>query len=68
MSPLFDSVTDFSDGADVLRRRPYGVIEVADGRFHRVVLRPFSKVITAPGILLLGGWHHRHHPGDGLLV
>ena len=41
--PLFDTITDLTEGADWLRRRPYGVIEVADGRFCRVLLRPLPK-------------------------
>ena len=32
--PLFETVTDLAAGAETLRRRPYGVIEVADGRLH----------------------------------
>lgn len=62
--PLFESVTNLSDGADILRHRPYGVIEVAEGLFRRVLVRPFPKIVSAPGILLLGGWRHRHQTGD----
>ena len=64
--PLFETVTDLKEGAETLRRRSYGVIEVADGAFRRIVLRPFPKIDSAPGILLIGGWRHRHHPGDFL--
>ena len=53
--PLFQTVTDLSGGADVLRRRAYGVIEVAGGEFRRVSLRPFPKMVSAPEIILLGG-------------
>ncbi len=66
--PLFETVTDLTDGAEILRRRAYGVIEVADGRFRRLVLRPFPKIISAPEILLFGGWYHRHRSGDRLLL
>jgi hypothetical protein len=62
--PLFENVTELQDGADVLRRRTHGVIEVAQGRLRRVVLRPFPKLISVPEILLLGGWCHAHRPGD----
>jgi hypothetical protein len=61
---LFETVTDLIDGADLLRRRSYGVIEVAGGRFRRVVLRPLPKIVSAPGILLIGGWRHRRQSGD----
>ncbi len=64
MPPLFETVTDLQGGADVLRRRTHGVIEVAEGRLRRVVLRPFPKLISVPEILLLGGWCHAHRPGD----
>ncbi len=64
--PLFETVTDFAGGLETLRRRRYGVIEVADRRFRRIVLRPFPKVVSAPGILLFGQWHHRHHRGDSV--
>ena len=64
VSPLFQTVADFSDGAELLTRRPYGVIELVEGQLRRVRLRPFPKIISTPEILLLGGWYHRHRPGD----
>jgi hypothetical protein len=64
--PLSESVIDLAADAETLRRRPYGVIEVADGRFLRIVLRPFPKIVSVPGILLIGGWCHRHRSGDRL--
>lgn len=64
--PLFETVNDLAEGAETLRQRRYGVIEVADGRFRRIVLRPFPKIVSAPGISLLGGWHHQHLRGDHL--
>jgi len=66
--PLFETVTDLADGAELLRRRAYGVIEVAEGHFRRVRLRPFPKMVSAPEIILLGGWHHGHRPGDRCLL
>lgn len=68
MQPLFETVTDLKKGADVVRRRPYGVIEAADGQFRRVVFRPFPKLISLPEILLFGRWYHRRHPGDRCLL
>ena len=64
--PLCETITDLTEGAETLRRRRYGVIEFADGRFRRVALRPFPKIVSAPGALLLGGWYHEHRPGDRL--
>jgi hypothetical protein len=64
--PLFETITNLADGAETLRRRPYGVIEVADGRFRRVLLRPFPKIVSVPGVLLMGGLRHRRRPGDSI--
>ena len=61
---LFETVTDLTAGSDLLRKRPYGMIEVAHGRLRRVAIRPFPKLASAPGILLIGGWQHRRRTGD----
>ena len=68
MQPLFETVTDLSSGADVLRRRAYGVIEAVEGRFRRIRLRPLPKLASVPEILLVGGTIHRHRCGDRCLV
>ena len=65
---LLETVTDLEEGAEVLRRRAYGVIEAAGGRFRRVVLRPFPKIISVPEVLVLGGWCHGRRPGDRCLL
>lgn len=65
---LFETVTDLVEGAEVLRRRAYGVIEAAGGRFRRVVLRPFPKMISVPEIMVLGGLCHGRRPGDRCLL
>ena len=61
---LFETVTNLSEGADRLRRRRYGMIEVADGQFRRVLLRPLPKIVSGPGVHLLGQWRHRRRAGD----
>ncbi len=61
---LFESVTNLTAGCEVLRRRPYGVIEAADGRFSRVLVRPFPKIISVPWMLLIGRLQHRSRGGD----
>lgn len=68
MPPWFETVTDLEEGAEVLRRRAYGVIEAAEGRFCRVLLRPFPKIVSLPDVLLLGGWYHRHYRRDRCLL
>ena len=37
---------------------------MADGCFRRISVRPWPKVVTAPGVFLLGGLSHRLHAGD----
>ena len=66
--PWFETVTNLIEGADRLRRRRYGMIEVADGQFRRVVLRPLPKIVSAPGIHFIGQWRHRHRPGDSIRI
>ncbi len=68
MAPLFETVTDLVDQADVLARRPYGVIEMVDGRFRRVLLRPYPKMLLGPEALVFGAMHHRYRRGDRLLL
>ncbi|MEX2139689.1 MAG: hypothetical protein WD894_10535 [Pirellulales bacterium] len=64
--PLFETVTDLYRQADVLRRRPYGVIEMLDGRFHRVLLRPLPKYVSLFEALFWGSFCHRRVPGNRL--
>lgn len=65
---LFQDIRDIDADAESLRRRRYGVIEAIDGRFHRVLLRPFPKLISIPEILLLGGLTHRRRSGNRFLL
>ncbi len=44
------------------------MIEAADGRFRRIVLRPFPKLVWLPQVLLLGDRHHRRHTADRCLL
>jgi hypothetical protein len=60
----FQNVTDLACGADVLRRRAYGVIEVERGRLVRVRLRPWPKIVTVAAVLWSGERFHRRRRGD----
>jgi hypothetical protein len=62
--PLFQTITDPIKDAEIVRRRTHGMIEVVDGLFARIVLRPLPKMISIPEVWLLGQWKHRHQPGD----
>jgi hypothetical protein len=64
--PLFETVTDLYRQAETIKRRPYGVIEMSDGRLQRVVLRPFPKYVSLFEALFWGGFCHRRFPGDRL--
>ena len=66
--PLITSVTDLTRDAETLRRRRYGVIEVIDGRFHRVLLRPWPKILVGPEVLWFGKWLHQRQHGDRILL
>jgi len=58
MTPWFETVTHLGREADILRRRPYGVIEARAGRFERVRLRPWPKLPSLGGALVLGKLRH----------
>src|SRR5208337_4749373 len=65
---LVTSITNLSRDADTLRRRRYGVIEVIDGQFHKVRLRPWPKILVGPEVLWFGKWLHERRRGDRLLL
>jgi len=66
--PLFQAVTDLTRHAEAIRRRRYGVIEVVDGSFRRILLRPFPTILVGPEVLWLGQWMHQRRAGDRLLL
>lgn len=68
MTPLFETVTDLRQQADVLRRRRHGVIEIVDGQFRRVLLRPYPALVSLLYVALVGDWRHRHAGGDRCLL
>ncbi len=49
----FSTITDLHTGADVLRQRRYGVIEMRDARLAGVHLRPWPKLVSLPEALWL---------------
>ena len=66
--PFFDKITNLTTGAETLRRRRYGVIEVVDGQFRSVLLRPWPKILVGPEVLWVGNWLHQRRRGDRLLL
>ena len=59
-----ETVTDLAAGAEILRQRHYGMIEAVDGRFVRVVLRPFPKLLVVSSAISWGSPGHRILQGD----
>ena len=43
---IFETVQDLEQEAGTIRRRAYGMIEVADGKFQHIRLRPWPKLIS----------------------
>lgn len=64
MTRLLEEITDLDQGADVLRRRRFGVIETARGQLRRVRLRPWPKLVWLPEVVVLGRFRHGHCSGD----
>jgi len=64
MYPLFQTIDDLRSGRHVLRERRYGVIEVRNGCFQQIRLRPLPKIVTVPGIVWIGARRHRIESGD----
>jgi hypothetical protein len=60
----FETVTDLDAGAEILRERRYGVIEVVDGRLKCVRLRPLAKRVSLLESEVWGRWFHGHRAGD----
>lgn len=58
MAGWFDTVTDLKRQAAVVRRRRYGLIEVTEGEFVRIHLRPLPKSISMAGIAFGRWWWH----------
>ena len=61
---LFQTVHDLDEESDTIRRRPYGVIEVADGKFQHIRLRPWPKLISTIEINWTSGLKSNHIEKD----
>lgn len=60
----FETITDLSAAADRIRRRRYGVIETVDGRFEKLVFRPWPKLVAMADAAWLLGWQRRPATGN----
>ena len=61
---FFEKVTDLNDGADVLRRRAFGMIVFDNERLEAIHLRPWPKLASIPEVLWGQLWHHRKAGGN----
>jgi hypothetical protein len=68
MGPLFETVTDIEAGADVVRRRRYGVVEVVRGRLVAIHMRPFPKLFAWPELVPVRRHYHARGPEDRCLL
>ncbi len=68
MQPWFETVTDLCEQADVLRRRPYGLIEMRDERLLCIRLRPLPKMISLAHLYWAERWYHRVCHGNRCLL
>jgi hypothetical protein len=66
--PLLERVTDFHAGAEIIRRRRYGVIEMANGGLVALHLRPWPKLISLGEIWLHEMLSRRARKADRCLL
>jgi hypothetical protein len=64
MTPLFSTITDLSAERAKITARRHGVIEMAEGRFVRLRLRPIPKWVSLVDLFVLGNRVHRTGTGD----
>lgn len=61
---LFQTVHDLEQESDTIRSRAYGMIEVANGNFQRIRLRPWPKLISTMEINWTSGLKSSHTGKD----
>ncbi len=66
--PLFETVHDLAVDSDRIRKRRYGMIETAAGKFQCLRLRPYPKLLSLPEIVPAGEWLTRRAIGDRCLL
>lgn len=65
---FFQTVLHLDRQAGLVRRGRHGVIEAVDGRFHRLILRPWPKLVSLADVHLFGPWLHRRSRQDRCLL
>ena len=64
MKPLFESVVDIEKHSEVLRVRPYGVIEIEKGKLVRIRLNPYPKFGSIVEARWISQWRAKRRPAD----
>lgn len=65
---LCQTVLDLDRQAALVRDARHGVIEAIEGRFSRLVLRPWPKLVSLADVYLFGPWFHRRLRRDRCLL
>ncbi|MFI4874432.1 MAG: hypothetical protein ACIALR_03810 [Blastopirellula sp. JB062] len=60
----FETITDLTAGAEAVRARRYGVIEVRESKLAAIHFRPWPKLISKLEIATVGRYVHRSRVGD----
>ena len=56
MKPLFQAVRNLNSGAEILRHRAYGMIEVGAGQLVHIKLKPWPKLASIVEARWISGW------------
>jgi hypothetical protein len=67
-APVFETIYDWSLGAERLRARRYGVIETAAGRLRAIHLRPWPKLLSLRELFPLWPRYHARGEADRCLL
>lgn len=67
-NPLWQTITDWHDGQDTVRRRRYGIIETTAGQLTAIHFRPWPKLLAWPEILPVGPTYHARGQADRCLL
>ena len=65
---LWQTVTNWPQDREVVRRRRYGVIETSAGQLTAIHFRPWPKLIAWPEILPVGPTYHARGQADRCLL
>lgn len=62
--PWYEDICDLAIGRERLQAARYGMIEAVNGRFRRVQLRPFPRLVTFPEVAIVGRFRHKNAARD----